>query len=118
MYICYSCDLCFIYGKITQELSLLVAWQNKSSFLFSDMKFMERRCLTENECLNLTRKGDKAPKWKLMAGNSTAQEPNRCLDECPTGYTANEQGTHCIRCNRSCPKGMLQQMCLLLHHSS
>ncbi|XP_025076692.1 putative molluscan insulin-related peptide(s) receptor [Pomacea canaliculata] len=66
--------------------------------------FMERRCLTENECLNLTRKGDKAPKWKLMAGNSTAQEPNRCLDECPTGYTANEQGTHCIRCNRSCPK--------------
>lgn len=64
-------------------------------------RFMERRCLKELECLNLSRDTDRE-RWKLL--KTAPAEPNQCVHECPRGFMPNYNQTECIRCNNSCPK--------------
>nr|KAG5703678.1 hypothetical protein BaRGS_002552 [Batillaria attramentaria] len=63
-------------------------------------EIMERRCLTQAQCLNMSHDSDPV-RWKLLR---RPDKTNECVDECPTGYMPNENETECIKCNKSCPK--------------
>ncbi|KAK7116268.1 putative molluscan insulin-related peptide(s) receptor [Littorina saxatilis] len=69
--------------------------------------FMKRRCLSAQECLNLTRKANspnsQTAKWMLYKPENKSLTPE-CVDECPNGYFPNEEESECVRCNNSCPK--------------
>lgn len=67
---------------------------------------MKRRCVTAQQCLNISRGSGKwKPHLDVIA---------ECIDECPTGYIANENKTDCIKCNKSCPKGRINFLFIII----
>ncbi|XP_076465772.1 LOW QUALITY PROTEIN: putative molluscan insulin-related peptide(s) receptor [Babylonia areolata] len=66
--------------------------------------FMKRRCLSAQECSNLTRKGSSPNSHWLLFKPDNKELPAECVSECPTGYLANEELKECVKCNKSCPK--------------
>nr|Q25410.1 RecName: Full=Putative molluscan insulin-related peptide(s) receptor; Contains: RecName: Full=Putative molluscan insulin-related peptide(s) receptor alpha chain; Contains: RecName: Full=Putative molluscan insulin-related peptide(s) receptor beta chain; Flags: Precursor [Lymnaea stagnalis]CAA59353.1 putative receptor for molluscan insulin-related peptide(s) [Lymnaea stagnalis] len=69
-------------------------------------KFLNRRCLTDKECLALTNDPDgNTP--KLLDGEKG--EPSLCLYTCPQNYSVgdskdNKNLSQCVKCRQLCPK--------------
>ena len=71
-------------------------------------QFMKRRCLNAHQCYNVTYMSrSQSGNWMLFEPDPFDNIiPAQCLDDCPTGYTPNFDGTQCIKCKKSCPKGI------------
>ncbi|XP_046545337.1 putative molluscan insulin-related peptide(s) receptor [Haliotis rubra] len=70
--------------------------------------FMNRRCLLDRECINISRKAV-ADHWKIIRHeNTNAASPGLCVEECPNGYSVDEKDpTSCKKCEDYCPKECL-----------
>lgn len=76
---------------------------------------MKRRCLSAQQCYNLTRKANSQSGSWMLYKPENRELPWECVDECPNGYLPNSDDTECVKCNKSCPKGEKGEFALYLN---